>query len=46
MRTRGEQSARRFLDAHFLDDINVRSTVDLIAARTPNGRIGASSGAE
>lgn len=29
MRTRGEQSARRFLDAHF-DDINVRSTVDLI----------------
>ena len=30
MRTRGEQSARHFLDAHF-DDINVRSTVDLIA---------------
>ncbi len=30
MRTRGEQSARRFLAAHF-DDINVRSTVDLIA---------------
>jgi NTE family protein len=30
MRTRGEQSARRFLAAHF-DDINARSTVDLIA---------------
>jgi NTE family protein len=30
MRTRGRQAAQRFLDAHF-DDINVRSTVDLIA---------------
>jgi len=30
MRTRGRQAAQRFLNAHF-DDINVRSTVDLIA---------------
>jgi NTE family protein len=30
LRTRGRQAAQRFLNAHF-DDINVRSTVDLIA---------------
>jgi len=30
MRTRGRQAAQRFLNAHF-DDINVRSTVNLIA---------------